>query len=192
VNEKQHQKIVNEYGKKFDLYLGEERKGQAWGIDFLFSKVETPWTFYLEDDWLFLEAGYLQESARVLTADPSIMICGIAIKQIYFNLGAAVNLHEVSGVRVYDHPKWRIDENHGWWHGWIGSPNLKRTDDVRTLPKFSSVYNEEDWDNTVWRNLVENKDKKSVWLDKPYVEHIGYERSLFSQGDMERRCWLTK
>jgi len=187
--EAQHQKIVDEYGKKFDLYLGEERKGQAWGIDFLFSKVETPWIFYLEDDWLFLEDGYLQESARVLTEDASIMICGLAIKQSYFSLGAATNLHEVSGVRVYDHPKWRIDEKHGWWNGWIGSPNLKRTSDVRSLPKFFSVYDEEAWDREVWKNLVENKGKKSVWLEKCYVEHLGYGRSLFPPGDKLRRCW---
>jgi hypothetical protein len=184
-NEEHQQLIFNEYSSKFDLYLGDERKGQAWGIDFLFSKAETPWIFYLEDDWLFLEPGYLQDSARVLTADPSIMICGIAIKQSYFSLGAATNLHEVSGVRVYDHSRWRISEHHGWWNGWIGSPNLKRTDDIRKLPKFSSVFDEEEWD----REVFGKSGRRSVWLEKRYVEHIGYGRSLFPPGDMIRRNW---
>lgn len=187
----QQEKIISTYGKVFDLYLGEERKGQAFALDFLYSKVQTPWLFHMEDDWEFLDTGYLQASANVLNSDVSIMVVGLAIMDIYFQLGAAVNLHEVGGVWIYDHPRWRIDEKHAWWWGTIGSPNLKRLTDVKDLPKFSSVYGEEEWDNTVWRNLVE-QGYKSVWLEKCYVKHIGDGRSLFASGDMIRRNWLGK
>lgn len=184
-NEDQQRQITDAYGKRFDLYLGEERRGQAFGLDFLYSRVTTPWLFHCEDDWEFIRTGYLQESAKVLNGDLSIMIVGLAIMDVYFSLGAAVNLHEVQGVRVYDQPKWRIDERHGWWHGWVGSPNLKRTADVSKFPKFSSVYDEEEWD----REVFGKSGCKSVWLDKPYVQHTGYGRSLFPPGDMIRRCW---
>jgi len=47
------------------------------------------------------------------------------------------------------------------------------------------VFDEEEWD----REVFGKSGYKSVWLAKCYVEHIGYGRSLFSQGDMIRRCW---
>jgi len=183
----QQEKIINTYGKTFDLYLGEERKGQAFALDFLYSKVETPWLFHMEDDWEFIKEGYLQESVKVLNADSSIMIVGLAILDLYFQVGAAVNLHEIGGVKVYDHPRWRIDERHGYWHGWIGSPNLKRKTDIDRLPKFSSVLNEEVWD----RDVFGKSGAKSVWLEKCYVRHIGDGRTTFYNGsvDMVVRNW---
>jgi hypothetical protein len=186
-NRDQQKQIIDAYSRRFDLYLGEERRGQAFGLDFLYSKVETPWLFHCEDDWEFIDTGYLQESAKVLNGDLSIMIVGLAIKQEYFRLGAAVNLYEIQGARIYNHPKWRIDEKHGYWHGWVGSPNLKRTNDLKKFPKFSSVFDEEEWD----REVFGKSGYKSVWLEKCYVRHIGYGRSLFPAGDMIRRCWQS-
>jgi hypothetical protein len=184
-DEKQHRQIFELYGKRFDLYFGDKRMGQAFALDFIYDQVKTPWIFHCEDDWEFVLPWYIQDSIRVLTADPNILICGLAIRQDYFKLGAAVNLHEVGGVKVWDQPKWRIDENHGWWYGWVGSPNLKRTADMCKLPKFSSVMSEEEWD----REVFGKSGKKSVWLNRCCVRHIGYGRSLFVEGDMLIRDW---
>src|SRR4030042_2403288 len=181
-DKEEQQKIIQAYGDTLDLYLGEKRMGQAWALDFLYSKVDTYWLFHMEDDWEFLDTGYLQDSATILWNYPQIMVCGLAIRPEYFELEAATKPKYLHGIKVWDHSKWRISENHGWWYGWIGSPNLKRTSDVRSLPKFLSVPSEEDWDNTVWKGLVE-LGNKSVWLDKCYVTHIRYGRSLFPEGE---------
>jgi hypothetical protein len=186
-NSDQQNRMAKLYEGRFDLYLSDERMGQAFALDYLYSKVKTPWLFHCEDDWEFIDSGYFSSSMKILTEDPSIIIVGLALRSEYFGVGAATNFHEVAGVPVYDHPRWRIDENHGWWNGWVGSPNLKRTKDTIRFGKFSSVLNEEEWD----RKVFSNNGVRSVWLTKPCVRHIGDGRTLFVSGDMIQRNWLV-
>jgi|GEM_PF-4356103 len=182
--------------KSFDLYLNTEKWGQARALDYLIEKglntTKSEFIVLLEDDWVFIDKDWLSDCKKILRGNPEVMLIGLSIMPDHIRYGAATNLRELSGVKVYDHPKWRISPNHGYWNGWTSACRLMRRSDVEKLPNFSNYVCEEKVDQEYWRPLSESG-RKSIWLARPAIQHIGYGRSLFPTGDRlspEQRTWL--
>ena len=180
-----HKDIVREYGHLFDIYIHGKSHGPAWAADKLLSMVETKYAFRCEDDWEFIQSGYLQASIEILEEQPEIGVIGIVLDDEFKKYGAvdtSTSYSTSSGQRYYDHPRWRIDENHAWWNGWIGSPNLKRMADIKKLGKYSNVKSEAEWDREVWAK----SGMRSVWLEDQYAKHTGEGRSVWPDGENGR------
>ena len=59
-------KLLKLYGEYADIICFPENRGLWWAKDFMTSFCHTPYIFYVEDDWLFLNSGYLGKSKTIL------------------------------------------------------------------------------------------------------------------------------
>src|SRR6476646_3312769 len=60
-------------GEQIEWISTGESVGQIVAIDYAYSRVDTPYVFHLEDDWLFYRAGFLDGSLRVLQGNPKCL-----------------------------------------------------------------------------------------------------------------------
>lgn len=160
-------KLVNLYGNRFDIICFPENRGQWWALDFMVSYCYTDYIFYVEDDWEFLQPGYLQKSKDILKCYRHIG-----------NIDISRRTHEEYGFKTYSDTiidnefnfkkQWRISDRHYYWVGWQGSPNLKRRDDLILLGRIEKWYNEWNIDRKFHALGF-----KSVYLKDKYVEHLG-------------------
>ena len=62
--------VVNRFtyktGIEIETIVNEQKLGQFRSIDRLYSHVETEWIFHCEDDWEFVENGFIAESFAIL------------------------------------------------------------------------------------------------------------------------------
>jgi len=193
----QQDSIKNFYGRRsnFNLYLNDEQWGQARATDFIVSKVlencSSEFIFWLEDDWLFSDdREWINQCKEILRTDPKVVLIGMSLEprmKPYFP-----SYIGIAGVPIRYHNPWRIDENHGYWNGWLGSPHLMRYEDVEALPKLTDFIAEEVLDQQYWKKQYE-AGKRSIWLNRQICSHIGGGRSGFPTGDMlppTVRTWL--
>jgi glycosyltransferase involved in cell wall biosynthesis len=164
-------KLVDRYGKKFDIICFPENRGQWWALDFMVSYCYTDYIFYVEDDWEFLLPGYLQKSKAILTRYRNIGNVDIS-RRTYEEYG-----HITYDDRLIDNEfnfkkHWRISDKHLFWVGWQGSPNLKRRDDLILLGRVEKWHNEWNIDRRFHALGL-----KSVFLKDKYVEHLGDNQS---------------
>jgi hypothetical protein len=111
------------------------RIGQIRAIDFAYSKVETPYIFHLEDDWLFERPGFIEKSMEILRCEPLCL-------QVWIRGFHAPDSHPIleeplssSGVA------WRKVAL-GWrdiWNGFSFNPGLRRLRDYRLVGSYASV-----------------------------------------------------
>jgi hypothetical protein len=157
--------------------------GQAKALDQLLElgmKTDADWFVILEDDWIFeQDIRWFKDSYKILQEHPEVMLIGLSLTE---GLRPHMEPGELSGIKIKWHNPWRLDEQHGYWYGWISSPRLMRRADWEGLPKFQDYIAEENFDQDVWRPRY-NNGRRSIWLDHQYVRHIGYGRSLFPFGD---------
>jgi hypothetical protein len=85
--------------------------GQIFTCDKLFEQCSTEYAFWMEDDWQFIESGFLEKSFEILEKSPDV--------------------HSVM-VRNDQHP---IDWALGWGH-FSFNPGLRRTSDYRQLGSY--------------------------------------------------------
>ena len=171
-----------------------EKLGQAAALDELVRQglaTDSDYFVMLEDDWVFDgDKSWFHGSKAILDKHPEIMIVGLSLSEQIRNYMGPI--YYLQNVPIRKHEPWRLSENHGYWNGWISSPRLMRRKDLEILPKFSGFAAEETFDQVVWRPLYDSG-RRSIWLNKQYVSHIGGGRSLFPTGDrlpVETRTWL--
>lgn len=167
----QHDLIIDHFSEKYDVVINGKKIGQARNLDKVYSMVDTPYLFHMEDDWEFVSSGYIYISKDILMNNPDIGKVQLDLRPEYFKVGAVGNEHDL----YFDYNRWRIDDKHVWWNGWCGSPNLMRLSDLDKMDKFSSVENEQKFDELVYAK----SGLRTVWAKRPYVRHIGYGRSTF-------------
>lgn len=159
--------LSEKYGSFSDIICFPKNRSQWWAMDFMVSYCDTDYIFYLEDDWELLKPGYLQQSKQILEKYRDIGTVDISWRTF-----------EEQGYETYDKnliddcfyykKVWRISDYHLSWYGWIGSPNLKRRDDLILLGRVEKWHNE-------WN--IDRRFKalglKAVYLNDRYTQHLG-------------------
>jgi len=202
---KQQQHFIKQWYPTFDKHF--THVGQAGALDLLIEKAlheDSDYYILLEDDWKFTKPGWFEDSIRVLEQYPEVMLIGCSLtdtmrpymgelQQLPIKVNASGGDVTVNySIPIHWHNPWRLDEKHGYWHGWCSSPRVMRRSDVELLPKFSNYTAEEIFDQQWWKYQYEHG-RRSIWLGTTYCEHIGWGRSQFIQGDMldpNIRTWL--
>jgi hypothetical protein len=159
--------LVDRYGDIADVICFPRNRGQWWALDFLVSYCDTDYIFYIEDDWLFLESGYLERSLNVLKNHRDIGTVDISGRTLA-DQGYVTHEPELTDGEFYYKRFWRVSDYHYHWYGWTGSPNLKRRDDLILLGRVEKWHNE--W-NIDRRFLALGL--RSVFLTGTYVQHLG-------------------
>lgn len=164
-------KLVERYGSFSDVVCFPENRGLWWAMDFMVSYCYTPYIFYLEDDWQFFRSGYIQKSKEILEKYRDIGTVDCSFRTFEWQGMDGYDRNLVDG-EFYNKKPWRITNNHLCWYGWIGSPNLRRRDDLIQLGRVEKGYNEWNIDRKFMALGY-----KAVFLKDKYVDHLGDNQS---------------
>lgn len=165
-----------------------EEKGHPQSMNIIRKYVKTPYTFHMEDDWLFFESrNYLSECLEVLGQSSKIGQCLINKNYTEVSNDNDVKGGELkispTGLRYYIHEYCVTDkeyqdflERHGpgnsssYWPHFSFRPSLLRTKIYEELGEFNETISHFEMDYS-YRYI--NKGYISAFLEKTYCLHIG-------------------
>lgn len=148
------------------------RRGQAYTVRRLINLLpDNPYTFWLEDDWLFQESGYLRQSEDILSKYPDISQVSLR--------GNDCNGHPL--VKDARYPF--LIQERGWRGGWGGysfNPALCRTKDLKAMRKYMTPYIGKaglGCELELSQIHIQAGHSIAVLRTEPYVTHIGGGKS---------------
>lgn len=159
--------LVKRYGDRCDIICFPRNRSQWWAMDFMVSYCDSEYIFYLEDDWELLQTGYIQSSKAILEKYRDIGTVDISWRTFEWQGIESYDKTLIDEMFYYKKP-WRISDYHLHWYGWIGSPNLKRRDDLILLGRVEKWHNEWNIDRKFLALGF-----KAVFLNGEYARHLG-------------------
>lgn len=99
-----------------------EQIGHHRAVDLMYSKVNSPYIFHCEDDWLFNYDLMLTESIELLKGNKNIgSVCLRTIEDSNLNSQdkSKALAQEFNGIKFY-----RLDGLHDQWHGYTFNPHV--------------------------------------------------------------------
>ena len=163
--------ILERMSSKYEnitIVINETNIGQVASIDKAYSLVETDFIFHSEDDWEFIDGGFIEKSMEVLNHDNKIININLRIR---FD-GERGSMHPLipftkqtkSGIIYHEYVRDYLNE----WHGFSWNPGLRRLSDYQMVRPYVNHTNEQG---------VGQKYKdlgfKAACLEKFYCKHIG-------------------
>lgn len=153
-------------------WLNEQhRKGQIHALDTLWQQVTTPYAQTLEDDWEFLQPGFIEASMEVLEKEPKVL-------QVWLNPLEPLNTHPVNWKDGYG----ILTNSGGVWSGTRFNPALKRKADYDLIAPFSQHT---EWNPAKpWKceadisKVYYKHGFRGAIFQKQYIRHIGEGRHV--------------
>ena len=163
-------KRVKEAYPRIDVVAGLERLGQMRSIDRLFSLVETPYLFHLEDDWLFDGTVDWQAAKELLAARDDVANVSVRafseIKPKYRDRAEVIVTAEGAKFHLM-----RRDA-HPEFFGWSNNPGLMRTQLYRDYAPFGRMRHDQ------MSALIKNDGRREAYLLPGVAHHIGQDRNV--------------
>jgi len=164
--------LIARYGPRITVFRNEPRLGQVGAIDMLYARVQTPYVFHCEDDWLFENnAHFLEESIDVLEYDQ-------LVHQVW--------LREHNGKSCVGHPLGdvsktpkaaqyrRVELRGDGWCGFSWNPGLRRMTDYRRMfPDGFSAFKRHRDPAGPYENSGEVERRCSV-----HAQRLGYRAAI--------------
>jgi hypothetical protein len=151
------------------ILSGPERLGQMRSIDRLFSVVETPYLFHLEDDWLFEAPVDWKAAIALLAARDDVANVAVRdfaeIKQKYRNRSDGLTLAgaDFRLMRRDAHPE---------FFGWSNGPGLMRTALYHAYAPFGRMRHDQ------MSALIKRDGRREAYLVPGVARHIGQHRNV--------------
>jgi len=161
------EKLVEEYGNIADIICFPRNRSQWWAMDFMVSYCDSEYIFYLEDDWELLRPGYLNQSKAILQKYRDVGVIDTSWRTFEWQGIDSYHKGLVDDMFFWKKP-WKITDNHLAWHSWVGSPNLRRRDDLIMLGRVEKWHNEWNIDRAFTALGF-----KGVFLNGEYSRHLG-------------------
>lgn len=161
------EKLVEEYGDYCDVICFPRNRSQWWAMDFMVSYCDSEYIFYLEDDWEFVQSGYLNKSKAILKKYRDVGVVDTSWRTFEFQGIDPYHKGLVDDMFYWKKP-WKITDTHLAWHAWVGSPNLRRRDDLIMLGRVEKWHNEWNIDRKFTALGF-----KGVYLNGEYSRHLG-------------------
>ena len=153
-----------------------EQKGQARSIDFLMSRVETPYVFHCEEDWEFYRPDFIQKSMEILEENDKI---------------SHVWIRPPEGM---NHPVWMSDQYHtiknnypyrlvkrsNHTNAWSFNPHLARMKDY--IKPYTKIIKEAKFGEDAIGKFYKKLGFETAWLIEGYCKHIGEAKSTYRPG----------
>lgn len=166
--------------KKTLLIYNETNIGQVKSIDKAYANVKTDYIFHCEEDWEFLDYGFIERSLQILNTDPKIFT-------VWLRPHNDTSLHPI--IKTQDLGGfYKMDPNYSYiykntiytWCGFTFNPGLRRTSDCMLFYPYSNCK------KTIYKSIVSEYDVNinyrelgfyAVITDKiqGYVKHIGWK-----------------
>ncbi len=156
---------------EFDFIINRPKLGQAAAIDAGYAKVNTPFIFHCEDDWLFFRSGFIAESFMLLQKFPKgsvVLLRGRDERKQLLTLPYE-KYEDILFFCTY--PKL-----HEKFFGYSYNPGLRRLADYKRIAPIADIGGEElvSW---VFKQLG----FYSVHLEIPAVVHLGWGQTTLEQ-----------
>lgn len=171
----------------------EKNIGQIESIDKMYACVKTPWIFHCEEDWEFLQPGFIEKSMKVFDENPEDPIFTIWLRPHNDTNGVPIiydslkrGYYEIS--RYYDY-YWY--DNHIIWGGMTFNPGLRRTSVCMKYHPYSIKCDKVFVKQKYWSDESTMNEKYrldgyfSYILADPtgYVRHIGGNEHVLREVD---------
>jgi hypothetical protein len=149
------------------------RQGQIKSIDSMYQQVTTPYIFHCEDDWQFIQGGFIEESIALLEKYPEVI-------NVWLRGLNDTNGH---GYRwSLKHNAYKMNTNHNGWHGFTFNPTVKRLSDYKAIGSYSDVttFNPNDPAKSEKETGQRYYEMGYIALlaSKAYIKHIGWHRTV--------------
>lgn len=159
--------LVEKYGETCDVICFPRNRSQWWAMDFMVSYCDSQYIFYLEDDWELLKPGYLSKSKAILEKYRDVGVVDTSWRTFEWQGIDSYDKKLIDGEFFWKKP-WKITDHHLAWHSWVGSPNLRRRDDLIMLGRVEKWHNEWNIDRKFTALGF-----KGVFLNGEYSRHLG-------------------
>lgn len=121
--------VKEKYEFPIELIYNDPKLYQIKSIDYAYSLVDTKYVFHMEEDWLFLKKGFIEDSMKILEADPNIIQVWLrGIDDTTAPHPWKPDVYELDGLKCV------LLEYTGIWNGFSLNPGLKRLSDWKKLP----------------------------------------------------------
>lgn len=157
-------------------------KNQIASLDYLWSKVTTPYCLQAEDDWEFTKEGFIEDSMAILESDKTIL-------QVWLIQLEQGNVAPIEWGHILGNLDTNSFLNYGifkrmpqlWsWHRF--NPSLKRLEDYKRIAPFSkhtSFNPEKPWKAEADISQVYHKLGYTAGiLPEAYMRHIGQNQHV--------------
>jgi hypothetical protein len=143
--------------------INDSNKGQLNSIDIAYSKIQTEYFFHLEEDWSFIEYGFIEKSINILSTYKNVLY--VSLRSFYDQNGHPLINFNDSFFKYK--PFWKLA-----WIGFGFNPSLRRTKDALVISKFGGS-NKRETGIGIFYYLILNK---VIIIPKKeyYVEHNGW------------------
>ena len=110
------------------------RVGQIAAVDYVYSRVTTPYIFHFEDDWEFHQAEFIEESLQIMKRHRKCL--QVWIRSVHDTSGHPLQprTYKVKGARWQ---KLELDYA-GMWHGFSFNPGLRRLADYIAIGGYGN------------------------------------------------------
>ena len=149
-------------------FVNNPRLGQLRSIDLAYSHIQTPWIFHCEDDWEFYRPGFIEDSKRLLDADPQALQVwlrsfphDLAVHSPYVHLGERQVVDSI--------PFCRLNSDKADWQGFSFNPGLRRLADYQEAAPYARFSGEKDLSR-----LYAANDRYALILENDAVLHTGF------------------
>jgi hypothetical protein len=173
--------VKEKYDFPIELIYNNPKLFQIKSIDYAYSLVDTEYIFHMEEDWLFLKKGFIEDSMAVLEADNNIL-------QVWLRGIDDKTLPHPWHPDVYEVDKKKLVMNQqvGMWGGISLNPGLNRLSDWKS---FTGGYNgceritpaEQSGGVTLECDISIEYIKRgriTMRFLESYIEHIGWDRHI--------------
>ncbi|MDD2653096.1 MAG: glycosyltransferase [Sulfurimonas sp.] len=170
LKQKELEKIINNYKSySFTIISNKEKLGQLKSIDKAYSLVTSKYIFHCEDDWNFLDYGFIEKSIDILEKDKNILSVWLR------------NIDELTTIEFSDEV-YSTSSNEKY--KLVYSDILSFNPSLRRLSEYKLIKNFAQHENKMFERTISDFYKNSGFLSaiflKPYVEHIGWHRRVLN------------
>ena len=152
-----------------EFVVNNPKLGQIPSIDAAYSLVETDWIFHCEDDWAFYRPGFIEDSMRLLEADPQAL-------QVW--LRSFAHDLQVHSPYVFLQPRqlldgiafYRLGSHKPDWQGFSFNPGLRRLADYQLHAPYSTYGGEKNLSR-----LYAAENRYALILESDAVLHTGFD-----------------
>lgn len=155
-----------------------EQAGQIIALDTLWSLVKTEYAFCMEDDWEFLQPGFIEASMNIMEQNKKILM--VWLKELGKNNHHPVEWGAMSTNPEHEYPYGIFKTSPMLWAWHRFNPSLKRKADydlVAPFSKHTTFDKTKGWKSEAAISQVYNKlGFTAAILPTVYIKHLGEGR----------------
>jgi len=174
--------VKDKYEFPIELIYNEEKLHHIKSVDKAYKMVDTEYIFHMEEDWLFLKPGFIEDSMKVLEADENIIqvwlrgIDDITAPHPWFD-----DIYEVDGLKMV------LLKYDGIWNGFSFNPGLRKLKDWADIPGGywgceHNIPDEQSGGYTLECDIsiyYAKRGRIAMRFLESYIEHIGWGRTNY-------------